>query len=354
MKTSVSWTIGARWLFNSLGMISTLILVRLLTPEDFGLIAMVTVVVAFLELFADQGFETYLITVKRINRAHYETVWTLKLLVYLLLGFSLVSSRGIIADFYGDHRLEDIVIALTIPFISGGLQNVRLAGFQRRLNYRPFFLMQVVPKVFSFILTISMAFIFRSYWALIVGVISGSLVRLVLSFYLRPWLPRLTLSKIGDVIGYTRWLFVNNLLSFTNVKGVELVIGKILGAEPLGFFGLAKELGELPNKLVFAPMNRALLSGYAAVKQDPQELAQMIQYSLSIMIIIALPSGIGMAMVAQQVVFALFGEQWLPLVPALRWLAAATPFLAVNSAFAYVFLALERPPGRVIFPASLR
>lgn len=342
LTKSVYWTVGSRIVFNSIGLISTIILARLLEPTDFGIVAMVTVIVAFIQLLSNQGFETYLITAKRATRKHYETVWTLKFSIHFVFGLILLGMNNIIADFYAEPKLIDVVIVMAIAFMLNGLVNIRIVTFQKDLNFQPFFIMQVIPKFISFILTISLALYLRNYWALVYGILASTLVSITLSYCIRPWVPRMSFSAYKEIIHYTKWLLSANILSFINNKGIDLLVGRYLGANSLGILSIAKDFVDIPNQLLIAPINRALLSGYARLKNNKEKLNELILNSLSLISLVVVPSGLGMMICSEQIVQVLLGNKWSDMVPVLQWMALSIPFTTISITVGYVYLAYEK------------
>ncbi len=163
------WMLALKAATKMIGLISTILLARLLTPEDFGLIAIIMAFFALIEVFGNFSFDTVLIQKKDADRAHYDTAWTFNFIFGLsACSFVFVGSDWI-AEFYGDSRLDRIAVALGFLFLISGAQNIGVVQFRKELAFNLEFKFQLIPKILSFFVTIALAFWLRSYWALIWG-----------------------------------------------------------------------------------------------------------------------------------------------------------------------------------------
>ncbi len=167
---------------RGLSLISTLILVRLLDPADFGIVAMAMVVVAGIELFAAFGFDVTLIHKQDAGRAEYDTAWTIS----AILGFASAAAIALLAypaaQLYDEPRLVPVFQVIAVASILEGLKNIGLVEFRKQLQLEKEFAFQVAVKLIGFVFTVSAAFWFRSYWALVLGILVTRLASLVLSY----------------------------------------------------------------------------------------------------------------------------------------------------------------------------
>ncbi|MHA1568797.1 MAG: oligosaccharide flippase family protein, partial [Alphaproteobacteria bacterium] len=202
-----------------IGLVSTVILARLLVPEDFGLVALATVLAAGLAVFSEFSFDVALIQNQNAQRIDYDTAWTLSIIRNGLIAALLVALADPAAAFFGDSRLEEILYWLALGTFIEGFQNIGIVDFRKNLVFSKDFAFMTSAKLVSFSVTIVLAFFWRDYWALIAGILAGNCARVVLSFILHDFRPVLALKAWRPILSFSKWLLMNNILSFAYNRG---------------------------------------------------------------------------------------------------------------------------------------
>jgi len=214
--------IGAAWigaskiLINIIGFVSTLLLARLLAPADFGLVAIASAVAMIFALITELSLSQALVQHDEPTDEHYHTAFTLNLIRGVVLTIIVGLLAWPIAKFYNDDRIFKIILGLAIGIFAGGLVNPRLAIFERNLEFRPLFLLNLAGKIAGFVVAISIAFIFRSYWALVFGQIASEVARAIASYILLRYRPRLSLSHYKELISFSIWLTLGQAVQAVN------------------------------------------------------------------------------------------------------------------------------------------
>jgi lipopolysaccharide exporter len=328
---------------KSIGLVSSIFLARLLTPEDFGVVAITVAIYAFIELFGALALGTALIQQKSNNLDDYNSAWTFNVLFGFFAAISLTFLAPLVADFYQDQRLQQVLYVLAFVSVFSGFHNIGVIDFQRNMNFRKELQLQLVPKVISFVVTLSLAFALRNYWALVLGVLCNQLVVTVYSFMMHPMRPRVCFKSFNKLFKFSRWLLLNNVVHFINDKVSQLMVGKLLSPTALGFLSLSKEIGQLPSTHIAFPISKATFPVYSRFQDNPVELKKAYLNTVALTASLTIPSSIGIAMVAPLLVAVLLGEQWLSMVPLLQLLALANMFFSVTSNNSYVYLAAGKP-----------
>jgi lipopolysaccharide exporter len=337
------WAMLYKLVERSLGFVSTLILARVLMPADFGLVAIATSFVAMLELLRMFGFDMALIQLPRITRDHADTAWTFAAVLGLGIATLLLVLAPFIADFYDDQRLKPVLWALSLSAAFNGLESNGPVLLRKELNWRKDFLFQATRKVASVIFTIPLAFIWRNYWALVVGIVAGRFASLVVSFAISPQRPRFCLSARADLWSFSKWVFVNNMLQFLQDRLPNLVMGRLASAASVGYFGIAKDISTIPTLELTAPINRAAFPGYAKIAQNRDRLASAFLKLLGVIAMLALPAGIGVAACADLIVAVFLGHRWAPAVTAVQLLGIYGALRGLQSNANAVYLSIGRP-----------
>ena len=321
VASGIAWMTGARSAVRALGLLSTLVLARLLVPEDFGIIAMATSIAAGLELLTLFGFDVALIQRKSLCRDDYDSAWTLNILLGLGLAVLLVMSADAAADFYREPRLEAVVMLLGIQYAVRSAANPGTVDFRRNLDFRFEFVNQVIPKLGGVLLTIPLAWIVRDYRALIAGMILTAILTCIVSYVVHPHRPRFCLRGAGELFRFSRWLLLNNIISFLRNRAATFIIGRVMGTASLGIYGLAHEISDLPTTEMVAPINRVLGPTYVKVRDDPELLRSTFRSTFGLICLLILPASIGLAAVADPLVRVVLGEKWLATIPVIALLA---------------------------------
>jgi PST family polysaccharide transporter len=323
VATGIAWMTAARAAVRVLGLISTLVLARLLTPADFGLVAMAMAVAAGLELLTLFGFDAALVQRKEISRDHYDTAWTLNVILGVALAVVLIMIAVPVANFYREPRLVTTMYIVAAKYLVDNSMNTGVVDFRRNIHFRPEFVMQVGPKLVGILATIPLAFWLRDYRALLAGMLVSSSVTLALSYLMHPHRPRWCLAEARTLYNFSRWLLLNNFVNFVRNRSADLIIGRALGPAPLGVFAIAYEVSNLPSTEMVAPINRVLFPTYVQLANDLNRLRGAFQSTLGLIAILILPASVGLAAVADPLVRVLLGAKWLDTIPVISLLALA-------------------------------
>jgi O-antigen/teichoic acid export membrane protein len=326
-----AWMIAMRITVNLLGVSSMVILARLLTPEDFGLVALAGSVYVFLSLFGQFGFDIALIQHQSPDRSHYDTAWTSNILVGSLVAIGMIAVAKPAASLYQDPRIEHVVYAFALLSLAKGFENIGVINFRKNLAFRGDFLYFVVPKISSVIIGVVAAYLLRSYWALVIGMLSGQIATLLYSHFSQRFRPHFSLSRFAELFRFTKWILGGKILRFLTSNGVTIILGRLRNPESVGLFGIANEVAYLPSSEIAAPINRVLFPSFATIANDPERLRQAFAKVFAITVLVCTPAAFGILGIAESLVLVAFGEQWLPAAPILAVLALVGLLDAINT-----------------------
>jgi O-antigen/teichoic acid export membrane protein len=339
----VAWMAGARLVVRGLGFVSALLLARLLLPADFGVVAVATSMVAFLELLTAFGFDTALIQRQSLTRQDLDTVWTLTLIFSVGVGLLLCLLAGPASDFYRDARLSAVMIVIGLNQMLSGFANVGTVFFRRDLDFRRDFLLQVSAKVAGFFVAVPLAFVLRNHWALVMGMVASNVAAIIVSYAIHWYRPRLSLGAAREMFGFSVWLLLNNVLGFLRSRSIDLIIGRAMGTRSVGLFTLSYELAGMATTELIAPINRVSYPAYVAVAQQPAALERAFAAVLGMTALVGVPVSVGIAAAADLAVPALLGERWLAAVPLVVALGFYSGLSSVQTNTGSLFNALGKP-----------
>ena len=208
------FAIAMRWFDRLVGLISTLILARLLAPEDFGIIAMASILVGLVNVVFDLGVNLVLIQNPAPTQEDYDTAWTLRLLQSIASAILVAAAAPLGAEYFNEPRLTIVIQILALSFVVRALENIGIVNFQKDMEFGKDFQFVVARRILTFLVTMVAAWLLRSYWALVVGTLAGGLIGAALSYAMHPMRPHFGLTRFHEIFGVSQWHMVRNFGGF--------------------------------------------------------------------------------------------------------------------------------------------
>lgn len=346
-----AWTFASKLAERGLGLISTLILARLLLPADFGLVAMAAPIIALVELLGAFGMDAALIQRREVNREHLDTVFTIRMIVAAGIATSLWLLAPFAAAYFREPRLEAVINWLALGNLVLGFSNPAFVLFRKELNMRPEFIGMIVVKSSSLIVATVAALLVGNYWALVWGTLVSRFVGVGLSYAMLPFCPRFSLSARSDVMGFSTWVWINQLLLYFHLRANDLVIGRLLGAAQLAYFNLGMELASAATGEAVTAISRAAYPALAKLNSDAQRLRMGLRHILSGVALFAIPAALGIAATSDLLILVLLGERWMPAADILAALAISSSVSGIMTQVTAVYLALGYPRASALVSA---
>lgn len=303
-------TLLASGLFRQgLGVLTLVVTARLLTPEDFGIIAYFLIVTMFLGMMQQQIIIA-LIRLKTVTPEHLNTVFTLQVLFAILTSFLIWVSLPTLA-WFGLSELRQlgpalIGYSLLLPFTSP-----RFVLFERELRFAPAAIVETILRTSYSISVVLLAWWWRDFWAVVAATFVGQIFGAAWTFKLAPMIPRLSLVKWRDSITFSTWAMGAQIAQFLSRNLPLMLIGSALGLAEAGLFRLGNRITMLVTTQFFAPMQRVLFPGLADASRETDRQAEVFMKMNSAVLAIVLPISIGTALLAEDVIRLAMGEKWL-------------------------------------------
>lgn len=291
---------------------STMLLARLLAPDDFGLLAMVAAVTGLVAVFKDFGLASATVQRPQITHRQVSNLFWINAGVSLVLFALTVAAAPLIAAFYQEPRLVGITIGLATTFVFGGLTAQHLALLRRRMRLTAIAVIEVVSLAIGVSLAVITAWLGIGYWALVLLQVAMTAAKLVLCWLACGWRPARPTRAI-DVRPLVR--FGANLSGFAIVNYVgrnadDVLIGWQLGAGPVGLYSRAYAILMLPLKQIDGPLTGVAVPALSRLQHDPDAYRRYYRRSVSVIAYLALPLVAAMAAVPTEVVLLFLGDQW--------------------------------------------
>ncbi len=301
----------------------SLILARLLTPEMFGLMAVCSMAIRMIEIFTETGFGAALIHRQQRFEEARDTAFTL--MVMRGVGLSLLAYliAPWVATFYEQPIVESLVTVVGISFILMGCQNVNAIALQKELDFKRLIYLEQVGTLLNFLVSVGLAYEMRSVWALVYAQIAGAAINSLLSFVLIPGRPRfrLDVSIAKELLHYGKFITGLVIVVFLTRELDNAVIGKVLGMEALGYYVIAYTFANIPSTYISKLLAKVMFPMFSKLQGNHVRLAEEYSRGLRLVIGAVVPISVGIAVLAPEVIAALYGLQWEPAVAPLQILS---------------------------------
>lgn len=326
-----AWTIGTRWLIKGLGFINTVIMARLLMPEDYGIVAMGMLVVGLIQTFLDFGPGTALLRKAEVTRDEIDSAWTLGIIQGIAAGLVLLLTLPIALAYFKEPRLTFVLLSLaaSVAFIS--FSNIGLVLARKAFIYTLDFKVASVGKLASVVTTVLAGLILRDYRALVIGIIIGYTLPVFLSYLWHPYRPRWNTSKIGEIWALTKWLMVARVGQFILRKGDELIAARIGTTAQFGLYNVGSDFGQMPVGEIGPAMLKALLPVLSSLEGQLERTNQAVIKTIAAVNTVIWPIGLGFMAIATQATEIALGSKWLDAVPFVSLFALASVLQTTTS-----------------------
>jgi O-antigen/teichoic acid export membrane protein len=313
--------LAARWAIRLIGLGSILVLARLLSPDDFGLVAMAMLAYGLLETISYAGVDLALMRSGAGTREHFDTAWTVQILQGCFIAAFLMLSAPWVSSYFAEPRIMGLIAWVALKAVIDGFQNIGVVAFRKDLDFGKEFRYTVILKISSVVVVIALAVWLRNYWALIIGSLAASAIGVAISYAMHPYRPRFTLVKMAEIWSFSQWLVIARVGSYLNRKCDEFIVGGYVGTVAMGSYHVASDLATLPSSELVMPIRRAMFPTLAKVTADPEEFRAAVLSSFSAIAVICLFIGACLTAVAPEFVSVILGPKWFDAVPIFRWLA---------------------------------
>lgn len=333
---------AARLAANLLGAVAIVVLARLLTPEDFGIVAVASSILAIVQSCTELSLSNALVQKSEVGKAHVDTAWTMGLLrsVALCLLFSVLAWP--LSVLYSVPALVPVLLVSGLTGAVMGLQNPLITLVTKEMRFWPMAVTHLSQKLLSLGAAIVLAVFLRSYWAIIAGNALGALLASLLTYFLVPYRPRLSLVHARDIWSFSGWMFFKQLCETLNWRVDQLMIGAVVPKAQLGAYAMGDSLAVIPSRDVVHPIRHALFPGLANLNGEPVRLQNAGLRAQTTLAMVTAPLCIGLALVAEPAVRVALGEQWIQAVPFVQISAVLYTFSIFSSGLQPVAMAMGR------------
>jgi O-antigen/teichoic acid export membrane protein len=310
----------------------TLVVARLLSPADYGLLAMAVVFVEYIAILADMGLSTAIIQAPEIDRRKLRQILGVALLISLAASLVALAGSGAITRFYREPRLAPIIGMLSIQFLLNGLMAVPRGLAQRSLDFKRFSLIQLAGAITGALTTLGLAGAGKGVWSLVTGNLVNLAVQVVAANILWPfrhW-PLFSIDSARQMISFGASVSGVGVLWLLWTSSDVWIAGRLLGKELLGAYSVGMQIASMPVSRFGQIVTQVAFPAFSRLQDDPEARQRNLTQSVRILSLAIFPVCWGLSAVAPELILAVIGERWAGAIVPLRVLALIMPLRMVG------------------------
>jgi O-antigen/teichoic acid export membrane protein len=332
---------GAKFVLN-LG--STMVLARILSPQDFGLIAMVTAVTGFIMVFKDLGLSMATVQQAEINHSQVSTLFWINIGLSAMLMVITLALAPAVAWFYKDPRLVAVTAALSTGFLFGGLTVQHQALLRRQMRLSAVSIIDVLSMAAGVLTAILCAWAGMGYWALVWMPIATAVTNAIGVWVASGWVPGRPVRRSGvrAMLKFGGWMTGYSLLNYFSRNFDNILIGRFWGPQVLGIYAKAYSLLLLPMGQITAPMTAVAIPALSRLQNEPDRFRSYYLRAVKLIAYISMPGVVIMVVLSREIILLFLGNQWLDAVPIFMVLGISAVLDPAIATVGWVYVSLGR------------
>lgn len=344
VPSAVRWNAGASWIGQMVHFVVAIVLVRLLEPEDYGLLTMATVFTGFFATFRSLGFEMAVIQKKEVNDGLLSGLFFINIAVGLALTALTVGASPLVSWIYNDPRVMPVMAVSSLSFVFQTSKMIPSSILTRKMRFDLLGIIRVTSGVVSGIASITLAVLGWGVWAIVIGSLLGNALVAIMTHAMSPWRPRLVLawSEVRTVMNFGLNVTGFQMVNYLSRNADDFIIGKFLGPIPLGYYSLAYGILLKPRDAITQVLATVLFPALSRMQDNNDRFRSAYGRACGAIAFCAFPIMLGLVSVVEPFVGVVLGEKWRPAIPLIYVLAPLGMFQSVLFTTGQVFLAKGR------------
>lgn len=341
LKKGLFWTAIDKYSGQIIGILISIVLARLLTPYDYGIVATATVFINFISIFTSIGIGPAVIQRKDLTQNDLDNIFTFTVFVGLVCGAIFFGASWLVADIYNNPELRPVMQLFSISVFLGALNMVPSALMAKNLRFREMATRNLLFQFVFGIVGIICAFYGAGVYALICPPLASSICTFFYNNHFYPVKINLHFSteSIKKIFSFSSYLFLFELFTYFSRNVDKIIIGKYISAHALGYYEKSYRLMQLPMQNITAVVYPVLQPVLSSFQNDLKEMAAKCTRILSYMALAGFPLCICLFFCAEDIILVMFGSQWIPAIPAFKILSLSVPFMIITNPTGAIFLA---------------
>lgn len=342
---------GTFWVFSSqittqiFAFIKNIIIARILSPDDFGLFGIALIVLSLFDVFTQTGFNAALIQKKEDIKDYLDTAFVVNIIRGFILFILLYLAAPYVSVFFKNTLVTPIVRVISLTFLINGFINPGTIYFTKELDFKRQFYWDMSRTITDIVVSLSIVFFLRNVWVLVISAVSSSFIRLIVSYFIHPYKPKLRFNKryAGSLFRFGKWIFASGILIYLITQGDDALVGKVLGITMLGFYRMAYRFSNMPATQITHVISRVTFPAYSKLQGDIPRLREAYLQVLQVTAFLVFPFAGLIFVLAPDFTRIFLGEKWMPMVPAMQALSIFGVTRAMNATVGSIFQGMGKP-----------
>lgn len=340
----ISWMSAFRGISRVIAILRSVLLARILTPAQFGVFGIATIILSFLEILTETGINVFLIQEKNNIDKFINSAWVVSILRGILIFLGILFASPFIVNFFNIEDLYRFLFLISLVPLIRGFINPSIVKFQKELQFKKEFWLRITIYLFDSLVSIFLAFIMKDAIGFVWGLIAGATLELILSFVLfktRPWL-KFEFDFIKKIINRGKWVTAYGIFNYMAQEGDAIVIGKLLGASPVGIYQMGSKFSNLPISEVSDVVNKVVFPVYSKISEEKERLFRAFRKTLLAVFLPILILSLVIFFLPRAFFELVLGPQWGEISTILKILVIYGMLRAISGAFSSLFLAVKK------------
>jgi len=345
IRSGLLWNFGSQIMVRTLSLGVGILMARILTPEDFGVVAVAMVVWQMIALLGQMGLSAKLIQQKDNIPEYANATFWLNLLVNTAIAILAVIASPFAAGFYDNPAIKPIVQVLAAGFILSAFGNTHFTLLQKKMAFKILSILDFGLTLLRISFAVLMVLGGFGFWSLILPELFVKPVRMIALWKLEPWRPRFNLSFVHwrDIFKFGKFVFGTTIIRYLNINGDFLIIGKVLGAASLGLYKFGYGLANWPVENIVWIFGRVMFPAFAHLQHNIKEMQRLYIRVAETLSIVSFPLLLGLFALADILIPAVYGNKWMPAVLPLKIIIAFTTVRSIATLGGQILMALGQP-----------
>jgi len=325
-------------------LIKLIVLARLLDIEVFGIMGIVLIVVNTLHTCTQHGFSYALVQKTGKVKSYLDTYFTVSLLRGVAITILLVLIAPAVASFFGIRHLSMVLCVSALYFLLEGLENPGIIYLDKELEFKKYFFFKLSSVIAEFSVVMILAVYFRTIWILVIGMLSSVFVRVIASYIVHPYRPKISFdkAKARSMFRFGKWIFMSKTLVLLLTQGDDFIVGKFLGPAALGLYQMAYRISNTPATEFSQIVAKVAYPAYSKLQNDMKRLKKGFENVLQITLLFSFPISGLIFVLAYDFTKLFLGFKWLPMVSAVQILSLYGILRALGGTTGVVFMAIDK------------
>ena len=341
---SFGWLGAFKFYKRGLGYVRIAILARILTPEQFGVFGVASLVLALLEILTETGINTVLIQQKDKVERYINTAWVISIFRGFLIGMLILASAGYVSEFFESPSSYRLLVGISLVPVIRGFINPAIINYRKELRFDKDFLINTLIYTTESAIILLVGILYKTEMAFVYGLIAGVIVEVIYTHIFLKTKPKFKINpKIAkNILKRGSWVTLSGITNYVNTQGDDAIVGKLASVSQLGIYQSAYKISTLPLTEVSFTINSVNFPVYTKFADDVQRIRRAFLKTFKFSLLAIFAIGIVMFVFSRELVLLVLGDQWLEAIPVLRALSIFGILTAINAAPNSVFLALKR------------